>query len=460
MKRIFVLLFLTLGTLNAAQTRRALIFGNNAYPGNALKNARNDADAVASTLASLGYVTMLQLDANYGTMTRSLQSFDDSIHPGDIALLFYSGHGIQDAGENYLVPTDFSARTSADLRRKAISLSEIVQQFADHGAIAQIIILDSCRSDPFSTTRSLQSQQGGWAPMLSPAAGTFIAFGTAPGSTASDNPGEQHGLFTKVLLEHLSDPVDIDQLFERVRQEVTRESNGLQVPWIASNLMGSLHIVPQLDSTNSAPILPSAWQTIQGNSRNREASRSTVVREAPWGPRPANPASVQILVNEGLQLAGQQNYPEAIRSFSEALVLNPECEIALRTLGLIFHLLGRHADAMKELTRAMSIDPQDKLAYYYRALVEVSTDPSEAVRDCEVALGLDPTFADAHLALADALLHVGRPEQAFREANEGIRLAPNVALGYALRGRIASILGMYVAASRDYNTAVRLDTGK
>src|SRR5689334_11295136 len=93
--------------MNASVHRQALIIGNDTYPGNSLKNARNDARAVAEALKSLGYMTMLELDADRAQLDESVDIFSKTLQPGDVALLYYSGHGMQVDGENYLIPVDF-----------------------------------------------------------------------------------------------------------------------------------------------------------------------------------------------------------------------------------------------------------------------------------------------------------------------------------------------------------------
>jgi tetratricopeptide (TPR) repeat protein len=171
---------------------------------------------------------------------------------------------------------------------------------------------------------------------------------------------------------------------------------------------------------------------------------------------PSHADSVAILINQGLLLAQQQNYDEAVRSLSAAVVANPASSIALRLLGLIFHLMGKGADALAEFDRALSTDPSDATAYYYRCLSTAPTDAVSAVRDCQAALGLQPNFPEVHLGLANAFYVLGETHKAYEEANTAIRQLPDSPLGYSMRGKIAATMGQYTSAQRDYDTAVRL----
>jgi len=73
-------------------------------------------------------------------------------------------------------------------------------------------------------------------------AGTVIAFSTAPGSVASDGPTGQNGLYTKHLIENLRhENSEIAKVFQRTRAGVLKESNGRQVPWESTSLIGDFY---------------------------------------------------------------------------------------------------------------------------------------------------------------------------------------------------------------------------
>jgi formylglycine-generating enzyme required for sulfatase activity len=71
--------------------------------------------------------------------------------------------------------------------------------------------------------------------------GTFIAYATSPGSTAADGQG-RNGLYTKHLLQALESPdSDIDKVFGLVRTGVVRDTDGAQVPWTSTSVIGSFY---------------------------------------------------------------------------------------------------------------------------------------------------------------------------------------------------------------------------
>jgi hypothetical protein len=104
-----------------------------------------------------------------------------------------------------------------------------------------IVILDACRNNPYA--RAFRSDQSGLARMDAPT-GSLIAYSTAPGEVAADGP-ERNGIFTKHLIQHMTTPnLSIEQVLKRVRIDVARQTNGYQIPWESSSLMGDFYFNP------------------------------------------------------------------------------------------------------------------------------------------------------------------------------------------------------------------------
>jgi Skp family chaperone for outer membrane proteins len=215
--------------------RIALVVANDAYKLSPLTNAVNDGRAVASSLRNLGFDTTQVLDASVDVLDRSIEAFIAKIQPGDVALFYFSGHGLELRGENFLLPVDFAADSESQVKRRAVSATELLQRLEERQPRTRILILDACRNNPFegsrSTGRGLAQLEG---------TGTLVAFATAAGKTASDNPGGGNGLFTKYLLEALARPgLGASELFRLVRERVYEASSGAQVPFLSDGLIGN-----------------------------------------------------------------------------------------------------------------------------------------------------------------------------------------------------------------------------
>ena len=215
--------------------RVALVIGNNAYPRMPLANSVNDARGMAAVLRESGFRVQEVENADLRGVEQAVQSFAAEIRPGDAALFFYSGHGIQIAGENYMVPVNFTAVTETDAKYQAFPIGRVADVLQERGARVKILILDACRDNPFHSARSAAR---GLAAALTPQ-GSLIAFATDPGRTADDNPAGGYGLFTKYLIDAMRIPgLKVEEVFSRAREGVVRESSGKQVPWTSSSLLG------------------------------------------------------------------------------------------------------------------------------------------------------------------------------------------------------------------------------
>lgn len=215
--------------------RVALLIGNEAYTQSPLQTPSKDAREMGDLLQKLGFRTEVAVNTTLKEMHRAIDKFITDLAFGDEGLFFYSGHGIQLDGENYLIPIDFEAKNDVDARFAAYSVSRIQDRMEKAGTKLNIIILDACRNNPFVNARSPSIGLAG----MNTARGTFIAFATSPGKTAIDSPRGGNGLFTDYLIEAIKEPgLSLDQVFNVVRERVYKESGGQQLPWSVSSVIG------------------------------------------------------------------------------------------------------------------------------------------------------------------------------------------------------------------------------
>lgn len=230
------------------EKRVALVMGNSRYETSPLRNPVNDANLVAATLREMGFDVIARTDVNLREMQAAVREFSRKIHNGSIGLFYYAGHGMQSAGRNFLIPIGAQIEAEGDVVLEALDLNSVLEQMGQAQNRLNIVILDACRNNPF--TRSFRGGTQGLAQVNAPA-GTFIAYATAPGQTASDGKG-QNGLYTQELMANMRSPgLPIEEVFKRVRVQVRLKSNGLQIPWDASSLEGSFSFV---GGTATAPV--------------------------------------------------------------------------------------------------------------------------------------------------------------------------------------------------------------
>lgn len=219
----------------------ALVIGNSNYPKWPLRNPANDAQAVARALTEIGFATRTAVDVTLPNLDRAVSGLVSRVRPGDVVAFYYAGHGIQLEGENYLVPVDFDAKDETDAKYAAYAASRVQERIEKAGARVTLVVLDACRNNPFAAKRAA----GGGLAAMGSGKGTLIAFATAPGQTADDNPNGNNGLFTTHLITALREPgLTLDQVFNRVRERVHNASGGRQVPWTVSSVIGDVYLRP------------------------------------------------------------------------------------------------------------------------------------------------------------------------------------------------------------------------
>lgn len=224
------------------EKKTALIIGNGNYKNGPLKNAVNDALDMAATLSGKGFKVILKENASRIDMRNAIREFGTEINQGGVGLFYYSGHGIQIDGVNYLIPIDADIELKAEVAEECISASSILKVMEYSNNRINVIILDACRNNPFRSFS--RSDEKGITRMDPPAGakqGAIIAFATAPGAVASD--GEtRNGLYTSKLLKYINTPgLTLEEVFKKARIDVLNESAGLQIPWENNSLTGDFY---------------------------------------------------------------------------------------------------------------------------------------------------------------------------------------------------------------------------
>ncbi len=231
--------------------RVALVIGNSAYKEAPLTNPVNDARAIAQALKESGFSVIARENIDQRGMLAVLREFGDRLRAGGTGLFYYAGHGMQIKGRNYLIPVGANIDREDEVAYSAVDAQAVLDKMEAAGNVANIMILDACRNNPF--TRSMRSGQAGLAQMDAPV-GTLLAYATSPGAVASDGNGA-NGLYTQHLLTAIRQPGNkVEDVFKQVRANVRRDSQGKQVPWESTSLEGDFYF--RGGPTAAAPVDP------------------------------------------------------------------------------------------------------------------------------------------------------------------------------------------------------------
>ncbi|MGO4505832.1 caspase family protein [Bradyrhizobium sp. 2TAF36] len=222
--------------LQGPEQRVALVIGNSNYK-NApqLQNPDNDAESMAQFLNSAGFEVVAATDLTQNDMLRVVQDFSAKVSargPNTVAMVYYAGHGVQLAGENYLVPVDAKVSNPTELVSNSVRLVDVMSTLETIPSRMRIVILDACRNNPFPDV----NDAGRGLAIVDAPNGSIVGYSTAPGAEAQDGTNG-HSPYTQAFLNVAREPnVPIEQLFKRVRLEVNQTTSGAQIPWESSSL--------------------------------------------------------------------------------------------------------------------------------------------------------------------------------------------------------------------------------
>jgi len=210
----------------------ALIIGNKEYqkPFTTLSNTVNDAKAMKDILETRGFKVIYKTDVTKREFDNSLEEFYRELRRGAIGLLYFSGHGLESNGQNYLIPTDSNIKAKSDTQYEAIALNKITKRMQSENDRLNIVILDACRNDPFAKSLGV----GGLA-NTEPPIGLFVSYATKAGGVSSDGRVGGNGLFTTYLIKYMKEPLSFKDVFQKAREAVYEASNKTQFPAIYDN---------------------------------------------------------------------------------------------------------------------------------------------------------------------------------------------------------------------------------
>lgn len=247
-----------------SERRVAMVIGERVYDGaeyRSLKNAENDARQVMYALADAGFHIfdqqsglMLDCDRERGRcaplasvtsvqLRHALAAFTAAAAGADVALIYYSGHGISQAGNSYLVPSTDGPPTRGDYIPVLDLVRALVPARRD-----RILVIDACRS--------AGSARDAFVPhdISATADGSFVKlyqlFATQNGNPSYDSSPytTDQSPFSAAFAKAVRMPGStLDQVTRNVQRDVseaTRSYDKQQYPMAINQLGGNFAFVP------------------------------------------------------------------------------------------------------------------------------------------------------------------------------------------------------------------------
>ena len=222
------------------EAKNALLIANGDYARDmgSLKEPIPEARSLKSALESIGFNVTLVQNADRDQMRRALKAFKDKTRSaGGIAFFHYGGHAVQVDGSNYLVPIGTEIEDEDDVEYNCLNVEQLLESMTGE---ANIVILDSCRNNPFGQgkTRGSSGMRGLAATTGSQNAKKYmIVYSAAAGQTAQD------GVFTPILTQKITEKnKTISQILTEVRGEVYKATDGKQATFEYNGLIGNVYL--------------------------------------------------------------------------------------------------------------------------------------------------------------------------------------------------------------------------
>jgi hypothetical protein len=208
--------------------RYALVIGNSQYQSGRLSNSLNDASLIADKLRGFGFDVTFATNLNRKSFLSALMNFSYKAKNAGVTVFYYSGHGMQLGGVNYLLPIDIDFKSRENIvAMDGISLNDVIRR--NLPGKTKIVFLDACRTKPFESSTSAFANHG-LAPMNVPR-GTLISFATKDGGVAFDGTAGRNSPYTAALANLIGEKEDIAILLRNVRDSVLKATSGKQEPW-------------------------------------------------------------------------------------------------------------------------------------------------------------------------------------------------------------------------------------
>jgi len=477
-----LLSFVATGRLEAADSRYALVIGNAKYPDSdsPLKEPINDMRSMADELKRSGFEVTVGENLSSEAMKRAFNTLYEKIKPGAVAMIFFSGYGIQSGRQSFMIPVDSAIWDEKDVRRDGISLDSVLSEMNSRGASVKIAILDASRRNPFE--RRFRQFSTGLAPVTAPR-GTLVMYSAPPGTVVNESTADRSLFVTELLKEIRVPNLTAEEAFNRTRVGVSRVSKGDQIPWFSSSLAEEFSFGARMAGLQ--PERPSQSgggqqdSTLRPPPLNPPPVTPPPVNPPPLVPPPLNPPPIvqqppPIQQPPAIQTVPQQppareneadrrlaaiNSDPAMVELTRLIVSNPNDDAAFYKRGQLYAVKGAYPQALKDFDNAIRLNPRDVEGLNNRCWVKmiVGELPS-ALKDCNDALQLRPNFADALDSRGLVNLKNGQNAAAITDFDAALRLNPKLASSLYGRGLARQRTGAAAAGDRDLAAARGIDS--
>ena len=244
--------------------RTAIIIANQNYKQIQLnlQKTHNDGDDMKIALEKLGFnVLVFDKDLSFTQFNDKMKALEIQLKNTDLVFFYFSGHGVEYKGENFLLPSDFPPLDSiSEIKKYANSLSLVYETFEKAKVRTKILAIDACRNQPLGRGFKTKLSGGLVLPSNAPA-GTYTIFATKSKEVALENLEGRNSFFTQELLKNIIKPnLTITNIYKETKKGVLQETKNKQDPSALDELNGEMIFAKLEEKKNSTtdfkPMIP------------------------------------------------------------------------------------------------------------------------------------------------------------------------------------------------------------
>jgi tetratricopeptide (TPR) repeat protein len=179
--------------------------------------------------------------------------------------------------------------------------------------------------------------------------------------------------------------------------------------------------------------------------------------ESPFIPTPTPTRSALSYAAEAEDLYAQGRLTETIKSYEQAVALEPNDVLLYVPLTRLLILEGRLIEATQIAERAITIAPENAAAWAVLGMAyDWNGNYVQAIDACRRAVDLDPTYPEGYAYLAEAYVDAGRWADATQAAQTALQLDEYSVDAHRNYGYTLEIQGNYWGAMEAYEQALEL----
>ncbi len=240
-------------------TKTALVIGEKTYNPKlgTLNNSAHDAKAIADSLRNIRFEVEEYIDLDFISLKKVVEEWLEKTKEYEVALFYFSGHGAEMGGINYLFPIDATPRNEFELGSQTYTANQIIYELTNNSGLKYaIVLLDACRNNPL--TKGWKRNGNGGLASMNGGKNIFIGYAAEAGKTALDGYGNGNSPYTEAILKYINAPnLTIDQIYNKITRDVQLKTKD-QNPYRTSSFNSDFcfNVKSEFESNSSPFIVP------------------------------------------------------------------------------------------------------------------------------------------------------------------------------------------------------------